>query len=73
MVVRQLGTAARHLAAVMGCQSGSTAVNPGCITYEGCDAPTVWCSHNDPAYGTTMHGVPCFGVKAMYDFFQGLK
>jgi poly(3-hydroxybutyrate) depolymerase len=59
--------------AVMGCQSGTTAVNPGCVTYEGCQAPTVWCSHNDPAYGTTMHGVPCFGVKAMYDFFQSLK
>lgn len=59
--------------AVMGCQSGNTAVDPGCIVYEGCEAPTVWCSHNDPAYGTTMHGVPCFGVKAMYDFFQSLK
>lgn len=59
--------------AVMGCQSGNTAVDPGCIVYQGCEAPTVWCSHNDPAYGTTMHGVPCFGVKAMYDFFQSLK
>jgi polyhydroxybutyrate depolymerase len=59
--------------AVMGCQSGNTAVDPGCIVYQGCEAPTVWCSHNDPQYGTTMHGVPCFGVKAMYDFFQSLK
>jgi polyhydroxybutyrate depolymerase len=58
---------------VMGCQSGNTAVNPGCIIYEGCQVPTVWCSHNDPAYGTTMHGVPCFGVKAMHDFFKSLK
>jgi polyhydroxybutyrate depolymerase len=57
---------------VMGCQSGQTAVNPGCISYEGCKAPTIWCSHNDPAYGTTMHGVPCFGIKAMFDFFQSL-
>jgi poly(3-hydroxybutyrate) depolymerase len=58
---------------VMGCQSDNGAVDPGCIVYEGCDAPTIWCSHNDPAYSGTMHGVPCFGVKAMYDFFQGLK
>jgi polyhydroxybutyrate depolymerase len=58
---------------VMGCQSDNGAVDPGCVVYDGCDAPTVWCSHNDPAYDGTMHGVPCFGVKAMYDFFQGLK
>jgi polyhydroxybutyrate depolymerase len=57
---------------VMGCQSGQTAVDPGCVSYAGCQAPTIWCSHNDPAYGTTMHGVPCFGVKAMYDFFTTL-
>jgi poly(3-hydroxybutyrate) depolymerase len=57
---------------VMGCQSGNTSVNPGCVVYDGCAAPTVWCSHNDPAYSGTMHGVPCFGVKAMHDFFEGL-
>lgn len=66
-------TASMPYSAVMGCQSGNTTVDPGCIIYEGCQAPTVWCSHNDPAYGTTMHGVPCFGVRAMYDFFQSLK
>jgi hypothetical protein len=57
---------------VMGCQSGTTMVNPGCVTYAGCDAPTIWCSHNDPQYNETYHGVPCFGVKAMYDFFESL-
>lgn len=57
---------------VMGCQSGTTTVNPGCVAYDGCQAPTIWCSHNDPAYGGTMHGVPCFGVKAMFDFFESL-
>lgn len=57
-------------AQVMGCQSGTTSVNPGCIVYDGCQAPTIWCSHNDPAYSGTMHGVPCFGVQAAYDFFQ---
>lgn len=58
--------------AVAGCQSGTTAVTPGCVSYSGCKAPTIWCSHNDPAYSGTMHGVPCFGMKAMYDFFKTL-
>jgi hypothetical protein len=55
---------------VLGCQRGTTTVNPGCIVYEGCQAPTIWCSHNDPEYSGTMHGVPCFGMKAIFDFFQ---
>jgi len=41
-------------------------------TQRGCKAPTIWCSHDDPAYSGTMHGVPCFGMKAIYDFFEGL-
>lgn len=57
---------------VKGCQSGQTMVDPGCISYSGCKAPTIWCSHNDPAYSGTMHGVPCFGMTAMHDFFNGL-
>lgn len=60
-------------AGVAGCQSGTTSVEPGCITYDGCNAPTVWCSHDDPAYGGTMHGIPCFGMAAMYDFFESLN
>ncbi len=59
-------------APVMGCQSGSTMVDPGCISYDGCTTPTIWCSHNDPQYSGTSHGVPCFAVKAMYDFFSSL-
>jgi poly(3-hydroxybutyrate) depolymerase len=57
---------------VKGCQSGQTTVNPGCVVYDGCKAPTIWCSHNDPAYSGTMHGVPCFGMTAMHDFFGSL-
>lgn len=57
---------------VMGCSSGGTQVNPGCIEYAGCKVPTVWCSHNDPNYSGTSHGVPCFAMKAMHDFFQSL-
>ncbi len=58
---------------VAGCQSGTTAVSPGCIVYDGCQAPTVWCSHDDPAYNGTMHGVPCFAMTAMYDFFESFE
>jgi hypothetical protein len=57
---------------IMGCQSGGVQVDPGCIVYDNCTVPTIWCSHNDPNYGGTEHGVPCFGVKAMYDFFKTL-
>jgi hypothetical protein len=54
---------------VMGCQSSGTSVNPGCIIYSGCSVPNIWCSHNDPQYSNTSHGVPCFAMKAAYDFF----
>ncbi|WP_438039954.1 alpha/beta hydrolase family esterase [Sorangium sp. So ce128] len=57
---------------VMGCQSSGKAVNPGCISYSGCSEPTIWCSHDDPAYSNTSHGVPCFAIEAMYDFFTGM-
>jgi polyhydroxybutyrate depolymerase len=50
-------------------------VTPGCVTYQGCTAPTIWCSHNDNSYNTTdgnMHGWPCFASNAMADFFLRL-
>jgi poly(3-hydroxybutyrate) depolymerase len=53
-------------------QGGATTVSPGCKIYDGCMMPTIWCSHNDPFYSGTMHGIPCFGVKAMHDFFESL-
>ena len=57
---------------VMTCKSTDRAplVDPGCIIYDGCTVPTIWCSHNDPSYSGTQHGVPCFAMKAMYDFFD---
>ena len=55
--------------AVQSCMSDSTTINPGCIIYDGCSVPTIWCSHNDPQYSGTSHGVPCFGMKTAYDFF----
>ena len=57
---------------VMGCQSSGKTVNPGCIDYDGCQVPTIWCSHDDPQYSGTSHGVQCFAIKAMYDFFGSL-
>jgi poly(3-hydroxybutyrate) depolymerase len=50
-------------------------VNPGCIKYDGCIEPTIWCSHNDNTYNLTdghEHGWPCFANTAISDFFLGL-
>ncbi len=61
--------------AVMACNStdsGHPLVDPGCISYDNCAVPTIWCSHNDPSYSGTEHGVPCFAMKAMTDFFGSL-
>jgi hypothetical protein len=66
------GTTSMPYSQVMGCQSSGTSVSPGCISYDGCSQPTIWCSHNDPQYSGTSHGVPCFAIRAMYDFFQSL-
>jgi len=46
--------------------------NDGCVEFSGCSAKTRWCNHNDPQYGTSNHGIPCFGVRAIYDFFESL-
>ncbi len=66
------GTSSMPYSGVVACQSSGKTVNPGCVTYDGCAAPTIWCSHDDPQYSGTSHGVPCFAVRAMYDFFEGL-
>jgi polyhydroxybutyrate depolymerase len=50
-------------------------VTPGCVTYQSCMAPTVWCSHNDNGYNGTdghQHGWPCFASNAIADFFMSL-
>jgi predicted esterase len=62
-------------AAVMSCNStdsGRPLVDPGCIIYDSCTVPTIWCSHNDPSYSGTQHGIPCFAMKGMSDFFASL-
>ncbi|HET7544530.1 MAG TPA: hypothetical protein VFK05_31890 [Polyangiaceae bacterium] len=59
--------------AIMGCKSSEgPQVDPGCNIYDGCSVPTIWCAHNDPAYNGTQHGIPCFAIKSMLDFFGGL-
>lgn len=61
--------------AVMQCtstDSGHPMVDPGCNIYDGCSVPTIWCAHNDPSYSGTQHGVPCFAMKGMFDFFATL-
>jgi hypothetical protein len=50
-------------------------VTPGCVTYQGCTKPTIWCSHNDNGYNLTdghEHGWPCFASNAIADFFLAL-
>jgi len=59
-------------AAVAACTSGGKTVKNGCIEYEGCEARTVWCSHDDPQYSNTNHGWPCFASKAIYEFFSAV-
>lgn len=58
--------------AVSACNSGGKSVTNGCVQYAGCTAPTVWCRHDDPQYGNTNHGWPCFATRAMSEFFASL-
>jgi hypothetical protein len=60
-----------------GCTSVKTGIDgkpfdDGCVEFTGCSVKTRWCNHNDPQYGTSNHGIPCFGVRAIYDFFESL-
>lgn len=55
---------------VDGCQSGSTQVDPGCVQFDGCSEITLWCQHNDPQYGTSHHGIPCFADALIREFFD---
>jgi len=70
--VNKCGSTSMAYTGAASCMSNGTNVNPGCISYDGCMEPTIWCSHNDPEYSNTNHGWPCFATKAMADFFAGL-
>lgn len=58
----------------MSCNSiyNQAAVNNGCVSYEGCSEPFVFCNHDDQNYSGTNHGWPCFANQAMYAFFSSL-
>jgi polyhydroxybutyrate depolymerase len=71
VAANQCANTSAPYAGVDTCQSGGT-VDPGCVQYDSCSVPTVWCSHNDPQYSNTGHGVPCFAAQAMDHFFKNL-
>lgn len=62
--------------AVPSCASlaGGVAVDAGCVQYDGCGAPTLFCRHDDPNYldnGTpTNHGWPCFANAQIFSFLE---
>jgi polyhydroxybutyrate depolymerase len=71
------GSTSSPYAPVAACNStfDQKPVNPGCISYQGCSKPTIWCSHNDNVYNLTdghEHGWPCFANNAIADFFLSL-
>ncbi len=71
------GAASSPYGGVAACNStlDRQPVTSGCVTYQSCVQPTVWCSHNDNGYNATdgnMHGWPCFASNAMADFFLNL-
>jgi hypothetical protein len=70
----QCGATTTPYTSVAGCTSiaGGAQVDPGCVSYDGCAVPLIWCNHNDPNYSNTNHGWPCFANKAIFDFFRGL-
>ena len=55
-----------------GCMSSGVQVEPGCVQYQGCVEPTIWCQHNDPQYSNTNHGWPCFANDAIDTFLTSL-
>jgi poly(3-hydroxybutyrate) depolymerase len=58
----------------MACNSmyNQAAVDNGCVSYDGCSEPFVFCSHNDQNYSGTNHGWPCFANQTMFAFLGGL-
>jgi polyhydroxybutyrate depolymerase len=60
-----------------GSLAGGVAVNPGCVQYDGCAAPTLFCNHDDPNYidngNPTNHGWPCFANGEIFRFFEAQR
>ena len=61
---------------VPSCNSiaNNAVVDAGCVTYNDCAAPTLFCNHNDPNYiqdgNPTNHGWPCFANSQIFQFFE---
>jgi polyhydroxybutyrate depolymerase len=57
--------------------AGGVAVNAGCVQYNGCAAPTLFCNHDDPNYldngNPTNHGWPCFANSQIFQFFESQR
>lgn len=70
----QCTTMTTPYSAAMACKSiyNQANVNNGCVSYQGCSAPFVLCSHDDQNYSGTNHGWPCFANQTMYAFFSSL-
>jgi len=67
-------TSMPYTTSVDACKSSTGAqVKAGCVIYDGCKVPTIWCSHDDSDYSGTYHGWPCFATKAMAAFFDTFK
>lgn len=60
---------------IAGCESfqESLPVAPGCVSFDGCAAPTLFCNHDDPNYQDTNHGWPCFANQQIFEFFESLR
>jgi poly(3-hydroxybutyrate) depolymerase len=73
------GTTPVNVPSCTSLAQGAT-VNPGCVQYNGCAAPTFFCNHNDPNYIdaarnnlATNHGWPCFANDRILQFFESLR
>ncbi len=48
----------------------AASIHPGCVEYDDCTSRTVFCNHDDPQYGTSNHGIPCFAAEVVFGFFD---
>jgi predicted esterase len=71
------GTTPLNIGTCNSIAQGNPVVNPGCVTYNGCASPTLFCNHNDPNYidngSPTNHGWPCFANQEIFDFLQSTR
>lgn len=67
------GCSATSVPSAIDTNGCSASITPGCVDFEGCTEPTTWCNHDDPQYGTTNHGIPCFASSAIFDFLENFQ